>query len=69
MLVAIIVVLTVGFVLSAVSGVAKGIQWLSNINMVLALVLAVFVFVVGPTVFILNLVPDRGRQLLRRPGR
>ncbi|HWJ68292.1 MAG TPA: BCCT family transporter [Nocardioides sp.] len=56
-LVGIIAVLTVAFVLSAVSGVAKGIQWLSNINMVLALALALFVFVVGPTVFILNLVP------------
>ena len=57
LLVAIIVVLTLYFILSAVSGVAKGIQWLSNTNMVLAVVLAVFVFVVGPTVFILNLVP------------
>ena len=56
-LVAIITVLTVCFILSAVSGVAKGIQWLSNINMVLAVVLAAFVFVVGPTVFILDLVP------------
>ncbi len=56
-LVAIIALLTVAFVLSAVSGVAKGIQWLSNINMVLALALAAFVFVVGPTVFMLNLVP------------
>ncbi|MGW5649519.1 BCCT family transporter [Saccharopolyspora sp. NPDC003752] len=56
-LVAIIVVLTVCFILSAVSGVEKGIQWLSNINMVLAGVLALFVFVVGPTVFILDLLP------------
>ena len=56
-LIGIIAVLTACFVLSAVSGVAKGIQWLSNINMVLALVLALFVFVVGPTVFILNLLP------------
>jgi choline/carnitine/betaine transport len=56
-LVGIIAILTVAFVLSAVTGVAKGIQWLSNINMVLAVVLALFVFVVGPTVFILNLVP------------
>ncbi|MEV3922672.1 BCCT family transporter [Actinomadura coerulea] len=56
-LVLIIVVLTVCFVVSAVSGVARGIQWLSNINMVLAVVLAVFVFVVGPTVFILELLP------------
>jgi choline/carnitine/betaine transport len=57
LLVAIISVLTVAFVLSAVSGVAKGIQWLSNINMVLAIALALFVFVLGPTVFILNLLP------------
>ncbi|MGO4442692.1 BCCT family transporter [Mycobacterium sp. 2YAF39] len=56
-LIVIITVLTVAFVLSAVSGIARGIQWLSNINMVLALVLALFVFVVGPTVFILNLIP------------
>jgi choline/carnitine/betaine transport len=56
-LVMIIAVLTVAFIASAVSGVAKGIQWLSNINMVLALALAVFVFVAGPTVFILDLVP------------
>ena len=56
-LVAIIAVLTVCFIASAVSGVAKGIQWLSNINMVLAAILALFVFVIGPTVFVLNLLP------------
>ncbi|WP_249266489.1 MULTISPECIES: BCCT family transporter [unclassified Pseudonocardia] len=53
----IIVVLTAAFILSAVSGVARGIQWLSNTNMVLAAVLTVFVFVVGPTVIILDLIP------------
>ncbi len=57
-LVAIIAVLTAAFVLSAVSGVARGIQYLSNINMVLAVLLALFLFVVGPTVFILNLLPS-----------
>ncbi|WP_301546964.1 BCCT family transporter [Gordonia sp. X0973] len=57
LVVGIVAVLTACFVASAVSGVAKGIQWLSNINMVLALVLAVFVFVVGPTVFLLNVMP------------
>jgi choline/carnitine/betaine transport len=57
LLITIIAVLTAAFVASAVSGVAKGIQWLSNTNMVLAVVLAVFVFVVGPTVLILNLLP------------
>lgn len=57
LLVVIIVVLTIAFIASAVTGVAKGIQLLSNINMVLAAVLAFFVFVVGPTVLILNLLP------------
>ncbi|WP_181782450.1 BCCT family transporter [Pseudonocardia pini] len=56
-LVAIIVVLTIAFIASAVSGVAKGIQLLSNVNMVLAAILAFVVFVVGPTVLILNLLP------------
>ncbi|WP_194824677.1 BCCT family transporter [Nocardia sp. XZ_19_231] len=56
-LVAIISALTVAFVLSAVSGVARGIQWLSNINMVLALAIAAFVFIAGPTLFILNMLP------------
>jgi glycine betaine transporter len=44
-------VLTLAFVLSAVSGVHKGIQWLSNINMLLAIALVLFLLVVGPTVF------------------
>ncbi|NLU75479.1 BCCT family transporter [Streptomyces sp. HNM0575] len=56
-LVVIIAVLTAAFVASAISGVEKGIQWLSNINMVLAGLLVVFVFVVGPTVLMLNLLP------------
>ncbi|MBU6531832.1 BCCT family transporter [Streptomyces sp. NPDC057245] len=57
LLVGIIAVLTVAFVASAISGVEKGIQWLSNTNMVLALLLAVFVFVAGPTILILDLLP------------
>jgi choline/carnitine/betaine transport len=64
-LVGVIAVLTAAFVASAVSGVAKGIQWLSNINMVLAIVLAGFVFIVGPTVLILNLVPTAIGDYLR----
>ena len=58
LLVAIIAVLTAAFILSAVSGVEKGVQWLSNINMVLAGVLALFVFIVGPTVLMLDLLPS-----------
>lgn len=57
LLVAIIAVLTLAFVASAVSGIERGIQWLSNTNMVLALILAVFVFVAGPTIIVLDLLP------------
>ena len=49
--VGIIAVLTLCFVVSAVSGVHRGIQWLSNTNMVVAIGLLVFLLVVGPTVF------------------
>jgi choline/carnitine/betaine transport len=56
-LIGIIAVLTAAFVVSAVSGVARGIQWLSNTNMVLAVLLALFLFVVGPSVFMLDLIP------------
>jgi choline/carnitine/betaine transport len=54
-IVAIIAILGVAFVLSAVSGVKRGIRALSNINMVIAGLLGLFVFVVGPTVLVLNL--------------
>ncbi len=54
-IVGIIAVLTVAFILSAVSGVKRGIRALSNVNMAVAGLLGVFVFVVGPTVFVLNL--------------
>ena len=50
--VVIIGVLTLLFVVSAVSGVERGVQWLSNFNMLLAIALLLFILVVGPTVFI-----------------
>jgi glycine betaine transporter len=50
----VIVVLTLAFIVSAISGVHKGIQWIANTNMVLAILLLLFVFLLGPTVFILN---------------
>jgi choline/carnitine/betaine transport len=72
-LVVIVAVLTACFVASAVSGISRGIQWLSNINMVLAAVLAVIVFVAGPTLFILNLIPaavgDYARDLAEMASR
>ena len=47
-------VLTACFVVSAVTGIEKGVQFLSNANAVAAIVLVLFLFVVGPTVFILS---------------
>jgi choline/carnitine/betaine transport len=54
----VILVLTVGIVISAASGVSRGIKWLSNTNMVLAFLLVLFVFIAGPTVFMLDLLPS-----------
>lgn len=56
--VAIIAVLTACFLASAVSGLERGIQLLSNTNMFLAIALAVIVFVAGPMLFVLNLLPN-----------
>lgn len=53
----IIMVLTIATIASAVSGVAKGIRVLSNINLVLSIGIAVFFFVVGPTAFLMNALP------------
>ncbi|WP_240747188.1 BCCT family transporter [Microbacterium sp. K24] len=63
-LIAVIAVLTACFIASAVSGVSKGIRALSNINAVAALVLAFFVFFVGPTLLILNVIPSVAVQFL-----
>ena len=57
LIIGIVAVLTLAFLLSAMSGVSKGIQWLSNTNMVVAAILAIFVFVFGPTVAQLNMLP------------
>jgi choline/carnitine/betaine transport len=54
----VICVLTVGVVFSAASGISKGIKWLSNTNMILSAVLLTFVFVAGPSLFILDLLPQ-----------
>ncbi|MFN8097389.1 MAG: BCCT family transporter [Dermatophilaceae bacterium] len=50
----VIAVLTGCFVISAVSGIDKGVKILSNANAVAAALLVLFLFVVGPTVFILG---------------
>ena len=52
--VGIIVVTTALFVLSAVSGVERGVKWLSTGNLILAAILALAVFILGPTIAIVN---------------
>ncbi|WP_318152285.1 BCCT family transporter [Nocardioides hwasunensis] len=52
--VALIIGITAIAIVSVVSGIDKGIKWLSNINMGMAAVFLLVVAVVGPTVFILG---------------
>lgn len=52
-----ILILGCAFLASALSGVGKGIQYISNFNMIAAGLLALLVLVLGPTVVILNLIP------------
>ncbi|MFG3041207.1 BCCT family transporter [Streptomyces sp. NPDC048330] len=53
----IITSLSAAFVLSAFSGLNKGVKWLSTLNIVLAACLMLFVFLLGPTVYILDTIP------------
>ncbi|WP_234383462.1 BCCT family transporter [Streptomyces dysideae] len=62
--IALIIGITLLATISVVTGVGKGIKWLSNINMGLAGALMLFVLVAGPTLFILNgFVEDIGAYL------
>lgn len=50
----IIGIVTILFILSAATGLSKGIQYLSNLNIGLALLLLITLLFVGPTKFIMN---------------
>ncbi|MGJ9424439.1 BCCT family transporter [Nesterenkonia halotolerans] len=64
MMIGIIAVLSACFVVSAVSGISRGIRYLSSINIVLTIgVIAVFFFA-GPTLFLLNLLPSAFMEYL-----
>ncbi|WP_217496612.1 BCCT family transporter [Acidipropionibacterium jensenii] len=75
-LIVIITILTAAFVVSAVSGIKRGIRALSNTNMVIAAVIGVFIFIAGPTLFLLNMIPasvsaffgELWTMLLRNPA-
>lgn len=51
----IIAIVTVLFIASAWSGLSKGIKYLSNLNLVLAVLLLAFVVILGPTLLIMNM--------------
>ncbi|WP_175639334.1 glycine betaine uptake BCCT transporter [Metabacillus schmidteae] len=61
----IIAIVTVLFLLSAMSGLGKGIKILSNANMILAGALLLLMFIFGPTLFILNLFTDTIGQYIQ----
>ncbi|MGW7888560.1 BCCT family transporter [Staphylococcus xylosus] len=60
----IIVVVTILFIMSAWSGLSKGIQYLSNLNISLGAVLMIAVLIIGPTVLILNMMTSSAGSLL-----
>lgn len=60
----IIVVVTILFIASAWSGLSKGIQYLSNLNIGLGTILMIVTLIVGPTVLILNMMTSSTGSLL-----
>ncbi|MCG8618737.1 MAG: BCCT family transporter, partial [Desulfobacterales bacterium] len=57
-LVVVMLILILGYTISAVSGLNRGIKYLSNINMVCAFLVLLFFLFAGPTTFLLNLMVD-----------
>ncbi|SDH85566.1 glycine betaine transporter [Alteribacillus persepolensis] len=51
----ILIIATVLFIISAWSGLSRGIKYLSNVNMILGFVLMILLLAVGPTLLILNM--------------
>lgn len=60
----IIVVVTILFIMSAWSGLSKGIQYLSNLNIGLGTLLLIAGLIVGPTILILNMFTSSTGSLL-----
>ncbi|WP_173917224.1 BCCT family transporter [Halobacillus sp. Marseille-Q1614] len=54
----IIVIVTVLFMISAYTGISKGIKYLSNANMGLAVILFLIMIIIGPTLYIMNMMVD-----------
>ncbi len=54
LLVGAIIIITIMATASVVSGVGRGIQWLSNINLILAALFLIAILALGPTLFLLR---------------
>lgn len=60
----IIVVVTILFIMSAWSGLSRGIQYLSNLNISLGAILMIAALIIGPTILILNMMTSSTGSLL-----
>src|SRR6056297_446293 len=63
--VVIVIVVTAGAVVSTVTGIDKGIKWLSRINVVIMIFLLLAVFLLGPTLFLIKLFTNTTGQYLQ----
>jgi glycine betaine transporter len=63
--VGIVVVVTTGAVISTITGIDRGIRWLSKINVWIMSALMVLVIILGPTLFIINLFTNSIGQYLQ----
>lgn len=64
----IILSVTILFMLSVLSGIGRGMKWISNINIMLAILLLLFFFMLGPTTSLLRLfISSTGSYLLNLP--
>lgn len=61
----IVVIFTLMYTTSAVTGINRGIKWLSNTNMIFAFILMAFFLFVGPTRYILNMFTESVGQYLQ----
>ncbi len=62
----IVVVITFAFIISAVTGIDKGIKVLSNINITIGGILLAVVIIFGPTVFILSYIVEATGEYLNQ---
>lgn len=54
----ILLIITAVIIVSVAAGIEKGMSKMSDINVLIALVVAAFVLITGPTIFLLKLFPD-----------